>query len=340
MDYINEINIMEATIHVLDNNADEPVLNEFPLELTEEVYSFVFKHIQRCLKDENLKYAVFTEEKNIVKEIAISYLHGEDSLINVSKKLAIQMFKLMRSRGNIPSCDLLTVGFTTEHGPFIGIFKMDYIKNYMHDINFIEQKIGINLVPQFTGLPASSSKIQKCAFIKAPSKGNKFDLLVIDKIGKISRDGEDYGVNYFMDNYLGCKIITNDRENTKRFIQGTERFIQLFTPDAESAEPIREKIREKLVTEEEIDLEEIAEMMPEGKETYLLHMSKSCDDNFTIDKKYVEKKLKRMRLKVDRDIDIYLSQEAYTDKSKFEVVRNGDGTINMTIKHITNYIEK
>ena len=330
---------MEATIHVLDNNADEVVLNEFPLELTEEVYNFVFKHIQRCLKDENLKYAVFTEEKNIVKEIAISYLHGEDSLINVSKELAIQMFKLMRSRGNIPSCDLLTVGFTTEHGPFIGIFKMDYIKNYMHDISFIEQKIGINLVPQFTGLPSSSAKIQKCAFIKAPSKGNKFDLLVIDKIAKV-KEGEDYGLNYFMDNYLGCKFITNDRENTKRFIQSTERFIQVFSQDADSAESLREKVRKTLMYEDEINLEEVSEMIPEAKETYLLHMSKYCDDKFTIDKKYVEKKLKRMRLKVDRDIDIYLSQEAYNDKSKFEVVRNGDGTINMIIKHITNYAEK
>jgi len=28
MEYINEININEAIIHILDNNSDEPVLNE------------------------------------------------------------------------------------------------------------------------------------------------------------------------------------------------------------------------------------------------------------------------------------------------------------------------
>jgi len=153
MEYINEININEAIIHILDNNADEPVLNEYPLELTEEVYNFIFKHIQRCLKDEELKYAIFNKERNIVKEVCQEYLNGENSLTNVSKELASQMFILMRSKGSIPSCDLLTVSFTTEYGAFIGVFKMDYIKNYMHNVEFVDGKIGIDIVPQFTGLP-------------------------------------------------------------------------------------------------------------------------------------------------------------------------------------------
>lgn len=54
----------------------------------------------------------------------------------------------------------------------------------------------------------------------------------------------------------------------------------------------------------------------------------------------MDKKLKRIRLKVDSDIDIYVNEEAYDDGNRFEVVRNGDGTINIVIKHIKNYIEK
>ncbi len=87
MEYINEININEAIIHILDNNSDEPVLNEYPLELAEEVYTFIFKHIQRCLKDEELKYAIFNKERNIVKEVCQEYLNGENNLTNVSKEL-------------------------------------------------------------------------------------------------------------------------------------------------------------------------------------------------------------------------------------------------------------
>lgn len=54
----------------------------------------------------------------------------------------------------------------------------------------------------------------------------------------------------------------------------------------------------------------------------------------------VEKKLKRIRLKIDKDIDLYINEDAYHDNSKFEIQRNGDGSINMIIKHVINYIEK
>ena len=50
MEYINEININEAIIHILDNNADEPVLNEYALELTEEIYNFIFKAYSKMFK--------------------------------------------------------------------------------------------------------------------------------------------------------------------------------------------------------------------------------------------------------------------------------------------------
>ena len=64
------------------------------------------------------------------------------------------------------------------------------------------------------------------------------------------------------------------------------------------------------------------------------------EEEVAVDKAWVEKKLKRIRLKIDKDIDLYINEEAYHDNSKFEIQRNGDGSINMIIKHVINYIEK
>ncbi|MCB8599923.1 nucleoid-associated protein, partial [Blautia sp. DFI.9.9] len=50
MEYINDININEAIIHILDSNADEPVLNEYNLDLDEDIYKFLYKHIEKCFK--------------------------------------------------------------------------------------------------------------------------------------------------------------------------------------------------------------------------------------------------------------------------------------------------
>ena len=79
MEYINDINIQEAVIHILDSEAGEPVLNEYSLELNDDTYKFLYRHIEKCFKDEELKYAIFNPERNIVKEVVQDYLNGIDT---------------------------------------------------------------------------------------------------------------------------------------------------------------------------------------------------------------------------------------------------------------------
>ncbi|MBU3159914.1 nucleoid-associated protein [Clostridium frigoris] len=349
MEYIKEININEAIIHVLDNNADEPILNEYALDLDEEKYNFILKHIQKCLKDEDLKYGIFTSESNIVKDLSQEYLNGENNLLAVSKELAKQMFILMRSKGSIPSCDLIVVSFTTEFGPILGLFKMDYIKNYVHTIEFVDEKLGIDIVPQFTGLPGSSQRIQKCAFIKPIRDENSFDLMVIDKRSKTkesNNENQEDSSNYFIDNYLGCTIVDNERDVTKSFVKAAEKFTQnTFAENADEAEVVRSTIKRKLREEDNIDVKELSQQIfpenNENKEKFVEFIAQQgITDNISLDKEWIDKKLKRVRLKIDKDIDLYVNEETYRDNSRFEIQRNGDGTINMVIKHVSNYVEK
>ncbi|MCY6483192.1 nucleoid-associated protein [Clostridium aestuarii] len=345
MEYINEITINEAVVHILDNNSDEPVLNEYKLELNEEIYTFLDKHIQKCLKDEELKYAVFNKERNVIKDISQEFLYGEINLIEVSKELARQMFLLMRSKGSISSCDLLVISISTEYGPLLGIMKMDYIKNYVHTVEFIENKIGINIIPQYTGLPGSGQRLQKCAFIKPIKEENNFDIMVIDKQTK-NKNSEEYGSNYFISNYLGCTVIDNERDMTKSFVKAAEKWTRNnLKENAEAQEAVRRTIKKKLREEDEVDVNEVAHELfeEEGdkKQDFVQFVKEQGGvEKVAIDKQWIDKKFKRIRLKVDKDIDLYINEEAYNDNSRFEIIRNGDGTINMTIKHVSNYIEK
>ncbi|MEG2353437.1 MAG: nucleoid-associated protein [Clostridium sp.] len=345
MEYIKELNIIDGVIHILDNTAVEPILNEFALDLNEEIYTFLYKHIQKCLSDEELKYAIFTEGRNIIKEVSYEYLSGHSNLLDASKELARQMFTTMKSNGNIPSCDLITVSISTEYGPMLGILKMDYVKNYMHNIEFVDNKLGINIIPQVTGLPGSGQKIQKCAIIKTSKCDNKYDLMVLDKQKK-GKHNDDYGSNYFIDTYLGCEIINNERDMTKNFLHATEQWTRNNLSDnADKAEKLRRTAKKKLQEEEHIDVLDFAqEIFGENEEITkdFLSFSKvnGVSDKVEVDREWVDKKLKRVRLKIDGDIDLYLSGEAYKDFERFEIKRNGDGSINIIVKHIRNYIEK
>ncbi|MGL5353934.1 MAG: nucleoid-associated protein [Clostridium sp.] len=346
MEYINDVNIQEAVIHILDAGAGEPILNEYAIDLSEDTYNFLYRHIEKCFKDEELKYAIFNPERSIVKEVVQDYLNGiESDIINLSQEIARQLFAVMNGNGSIPSCDLIVASIVTDQGPMIALLKMDYVKNFTHQVDYVDNKIGIGIIPQSAGLPGSSQRIQKAAFIKPIREDEHYNLMVIDKQKK-SKDGDDYGANYFINNFLGCNIVYNERDMTKTLLKATEAWTRTnIVEDADKAEKIRTTIKAKLKEEETINIEALSHELfkeePEVKENFNIYVrGQGLEEDVTVDKTWVEKKLKRVRLKVDKDIDLYINEEAYHDDTRFEIQRNGDGSINMIIKHINNYMEK
>lgn len=345
MEYINDININEAVIHILDSNVEEPVLNEYSLDLDEDIYKFLYKHIEKCFKDDELKYGKFNPERNIVKEVVQDYLNGvDDDLIKISKELTRQLFIIMKGNVNIPAGDLIIVSLTTDQGSMIGILKMDYVKNFTHEVQFIDDKIGIGIVPQAAGLPGSGQKIQKAAFIKPIREDEKYNLMILDK-QKSSKDDE-YGANYFINNFLGATLITNERDMTKTFVKAAESWTRKnITEDAGKAEEVRTAIKTKLKEEDTINIDNFSEELfnkdPKAKEDFTNYIrQQGLNEEVKVDKTWVEKKLKRVRLNIDKEIDLYINEDTYHDSNKFEIIRNGDGSINLVVKNVINYIEK
>ncbi|NME82895.1 nucleoid-associated protein [Clostridium sp. SM-530-WT-3G] len=345
MEYINDININEAVIHILDSNAEEPILNEYKLELNEDIYTFLYKHIEKCFKDEDLKYGKFNLERNIVKEVSQDYLNGvNNDLVGISKELARQLFIIMKGNENIPAGDLIVVSIVTDQGPMVGILKLDYVENYTHEVQFLDNKIDIGIVPQAAGLPGSSQKIQKAAFIKPIGEEERYNLMVLDK-QKGSKDDE-YGANYFIKSFLGANLIVNERDMTKTFVKAAENWTRKnITEDAGKAEEIRTAIKTKLREEDKINIDEFSNELfsddNQSKEEFSNYIKQQgLNEDVAVDKTWVEKKLKRVRLNIDKQIDLYINQETYHDPNKFEIIRNGDGSINLVVKNVINYIEK
>lgn len=149
-----------------------------------------------------------------------------------------------------------------------------------------------------------------------------------------------------MNSFLGCSIVANKRDMTKTFLKAAETLTRSnITENADEAEKIRSTVKSKLREEDSINIQEISnELFKEDltkKQDFEIFMKgNGLEEEVAVDKAWVEKKLKRIRLKIDKDIDLYINEDAYHDNSKFEIQRNGDGSINMIIKHVINYIEK
>jgi hypothetical protein len=133
---------------------------------------------------------------------------------------------------------------------------------------------------------------------------------------------------------------------TKNFVKVAEDWTRKnYKEKAESAEAVRTAIKKKLKEEDTLDVKELSTEIFKGQEDMQKDFmdyvsSKGINDKVCVDREWMDKKLRRIRLKVDKDIDLYLDEETYNNDKKFEIQRNGDGTINMVIKHVTNYIEK
>lgn len=345
MDYIGDININEAIIHILNIEASAPGLNEYCIDLSEDVYKFLYKHIEKCLNNDELRYAKFKNERNIVKEVLKDYFDGEENnIISISKEIARQLFIVMQTNDNIESSDLVIASLTTDQGPLIAILKMDYIKGFTHEIQYINEKMGIGIVEQSAGLPGSGQRLEKAAFIKPFRKGDEYNLMILDK-EKPSKDDE-FDSNYFINTFLGANIITNERDMTKAFVKAAENWTRKNVVDnAEKAEEIRSAIKDKLKDEDNINIykfsEELFHENPQIKEDFTSYIrAKGIDEEVAIDKSWAEKKLKKVKINIDKHIDLSIDEDTFKDSSKFEIIKNGDGSINMLIKNIANYIEK
>ncbi len=343
MEYVNELKLNEAVIHILDQNGDDVVYNEFYLNLEDdEVNNFIWKHVTKCLKDESVKYGKFNN-MSFVNECCHKFFRCEDDLLGISKSLAKRLYNIMKNSGNIPSCDLMVVSILSDLGPLIGIFKMDYIKNYAHKVDFIGDKIGIDIISQVSGLPASSQRIQKCVFVKPYDENDKVNAYVIDK--RLAKKNDDYDEEFFIKDFLNCNLGRNQRDNTKDLLNTSEKWIrENYTGDAEKSYDIREGIKTKLEKENKFNLDELASEVIKDEDLRDSFKEKiessGVSKEVEVDKAFINSKFKRRRIRVDNSIDIYIDENNYKDSDKFEIQRIGDGRINILIKNVENFIEK
>ena len=67
---------------------------------------------------------------------------------------------------------------------------------------------------------------------------------------------------------------------------------------------------------------------------------RGIETNFNIDKKWVEKKLKKRSIKTDNGFDIKGNLVDFEDPMKYSVRQNEDGTVDIVIKNVSFFEEK
>ena len=332
--------IHKSIVHVLDKNSDSPILNDYECRNSLEVDKFFQKIINRVSKDDDLRKAEFNDyNNNIVKNCCEQIIYDEDTFLQNSKEIAAYLFEIMKQSEEMDSCDLAICLYSVKDEKNVAIMRLEYKKLYTHSIEFVEDKFNIQIVSNEIGIP-ETGRPKQCALVGLSGINDEYHFKLLDK------DAEKEQLETkFVTAFLNAKKIEDDKYKTKVFKTTAENWItNAISDDMKKAEDIRSMLNYTLKEKEEINVEEFVQnniIDKDLKESFKEHMEdKGLTENFSVDKKWVEKKLKKRSIKTDNGFDIKADLTDFEDPMKYSVRQNPDGSIDIVIKNVRFYEEK
>jgi hypothetical protein len=327
--------IHKFIVHVLDKNSDVPILNDFEGKITQEVDGFFQKVIKRVSKDDDVRKAVFKDyHDNIIKNCCEQIIYNEDTFLDNSKEIASYLFEIMKY--NQESCDLAICLYNNKDENDVAILKLDYKKLYNHSIEFVDEKFNINFKSNEVGV-IETQKPKQCALIGVSGINDEYHLKVLDK------DSEKNGIDSkFMNEFLNIEKILDDKYMTKAFKKSTDNWITNAITDVKEAESVRSGLNYTLKEKSNIDIKEFADrfLQDDKKESFIDLMEEKEIESFNIDKDWVEKKVKKRKIKTDNGFSVDANITDFEDPMKYSIRKNENGTVDIVVKNVCFYEER
>lgn len=330
--------IHKCIVHVLDKNNDFPILNDFEGKINAEIDNFFQKNINRVLKDDDLRKASFNNyNDNVIKNCCEAIIYNEDTFIENSKEIASYLFEIIKINEEMESCDLAICIYSHKEEKNIAIIKLDYKKLYTHSIEFIDEKFNIQMVSNQIAIQETSRQKQ-CAVIGPSGINDEFHLFVLDKESEKNEEETK-----FLSEFLNVEKVSDDIHKTKVFKKETEKWINSsLNLDVKKAEEVRSMLHFNLKDKNEINPEKFMNTVlvdEELKESFKEKMINSgIENSFEIDKKWINKTLKKRSIKTDNGFEIKSDSFNFEDPMKYSIRKNDNGTFDIVIKNIS-YLE-
>ena len=341
MRFCEDLNIKKVVIHVMDQNGDEPVMGDSLVELDSDSYEYLYNHILKVLSSDNNNRGEFLNENGIVYN-SVKEMILNDDFLEGSRKIGEFLFKVLKSVKGSLSGDLVILELSIDGETVIGILFLEYKTSFVHDIRFREDSLAVDIKAQTIALPPVGQRLSRCAFIKMPSI-DSIELIMLER-PNLDEDGER--VEYFVEKFIQGTIVLDNYDITRIFKEQSERWVRKnLKSDINKATEIRSEIDDKYINSVDVDIEDVANQITDSldeKEKFLMELEKKgidVNDQFEIDKRFVQKKYKQKNIKTDTGFSIRGEFDFFSDSSRFEMKVNGDGTVNYIIKGVRNVRE-
>lgn len=109
-----------------------------------------------------------------------------------------------------------------------------------------------------------------------------------------------------------------------------------------AAESVRSGLNYTLKEKNNIDIKEFADrfLQDDKKESFIELMEEKEIESFNIDKDWVNKKVKKRKIKTDNGFSIDGNITDFEDTMKYSIRKNENGTFDIVVKNVSFYDEK
>jgi len=330
-----EILIEKAVLHILDKNANMPVISKREIDLEDDaVYKFIVTSVKKLYDDMTTKRGEFREDSFVLGQIK----ELENNFMEATSKISEHLYKYILMQEDIPSGDMLFATVLIEDIRYLAMIKLNYKSGYTHLIEYNENEVINKIIKHRVIFSAESSSMNEGALVNLVD----YKLKILEKVYMI--DGEKS--SYFSKEFLSCKAELSKKESIKIINEvAKEVSKKYFDEDFTKPLNVKKTIYEDITETGTVTVANIAKKsfgnMPEIEKEYVEEVKKAgVKESILFNDPEPEKKFGKHKIKTDSGVELSLPMEMYSDKESLEFINNPDGTVSILIKNVGKIINK
>jgi len=329
------ITINKAILHIFDPENSNAMLSDTLLTLNEDQISFLTDHISKCFNKSSLKPGRFIETSSFHANIR-EYMNNDD-FVSFSKAVANIWFDVLHQAEGILLSDLFICDIIKDDVRYLVFLRISNKRSYVHQI-MIDDGIRRNEIQAQPSVPAGTS--EECILFSTEDE----KLLLLQK--KYEIDGNS--INALSEAVAECVIKPSQQETLKTIRKTAEKVAEDFGADTvQTAASVKTALVHEMEDGNKIDPIRTGNAVFAGKpamqEAFQQKMQNAGyeqNEVVPVNKESLLKKVINHKLKTDTGIELTIPAEYFDDTEFIEFNHAEDGSLYITLKHISSIVNK
>ena len=329
--------IEKAILHILDFHSGVTVYSDAELPVKDSVETWLLKHVERAWGSQDAKPGTFCEDSAFLKELQ-DYESGTLDFVALSKAIAKTLDDALTHAEEMPASDVIVAQVSIDEVPYLVILRSNSHIGFTHQVNQTEDGIQNEIINHYSIMPNLSQKIDEFAFINRKTRAVK------TAAKKYKIDGEP--VTVLPEVLLECSLTPSPKEAMKNLSKAAAQVAETYGQDKVATEAaVKSYVAETMQKGAELDLQEAGKEIFQDNPAMQQELDTAIRDAGITEhvQKAPEatlKKVSRHKLKTDTGIELTIPTDYFDNTEFVEFNNNEDGTLSITLKHISNIVNR